>query len=332
METDPKPESEQSATPKRRIWQFLPWVLSIGIVLFLFSRVDFGELKSSFARADFIRFSLVIGLAVPYVFVLDALLLRLIVTRLIGPVSIRDMVAFKAVSHFGQALTFVAASATMAGLIHRKHKYGFQASFSAFLFQMAIDVIGLLALMTMGFFVGGEHIPEGLRTALPPVMVVGWVLSFCGVAFWLSGISWGPLGRIRQWPLFESFRRAKAMDYFVILLARLSLLMSYACIDYLVLRSFGIETPFGAQQIYTAMVAFVVVVPGTVSGLGTVQPVLIALYSPHVVGSVDAYTQVLAFSTVFGPTVNLCRIAIAYLFLNTVAKSLGIGVEKKKER
>ena len=315
-------DTQQPTPSKRQLRRFLPWLLSLAIVVVLFANVDFPELRNALSRADFVRFLSVIVLAVPIVFVLDALILRLIFQRLIGAISIRDMVSFKAVSHFGQALTFVAAPATMAGLIQRKYKYGFRVSFSAFLFQMAVDVIGLIVLITVGLAVGAEHVPEGLRDTLRTVLAVGWILSFCGVGFWVSGIAWGPLGRLRRWHLFEAFRRAKLADYLVILLARLCLLTTYACIDYLAVRSFGIETPFGAQQVYTALIAFAIVVPGTVSGLGAVQPVLIALYSPHVVGSVDAYAQVLAFSTVWGPTVNVCRIAIAYFFLNTVAKSL----------
>ncbi len=295
-------------------------------MIVLFSRVDINEVKDSFARAQLGAFALTVLVATSILFVVDALSVKIIFKRLLGPITTRDVLAFKGVSHFGQALNITAAAATMAALLGKRYGFGFRSSFSAFLFQMAVDVMTLIIMMTVGLVVGGDQLPPQIRDTIPFILAVGWPLSIAGVAFWVIGdkigLDRGWLGKLRNWRFFDSFRRAKLADYFVVIAARSVLLFGYMCTDYLLVRTFGIETPFGAQLAFTALISFTVAVPLSISGLGAIQVVLIALYTPFVIVSGDPTAQVLAFSTLMGPTVNLCRIGIAYLFLGQVSRDL----------
>lgn len=286
---------------------------------------------AAFNQADMARLLIVAVVAVPVLFAADAWILKLIFDRLVGHVSTRDMLTVKGASHFGQALNTGAAMATMAFLVHRRHGYGFWAGMSAFLFQMAIDTMALILLMTLGITFAGDVIPASLRAGLVPVLAVGWVASGVGVGFWLSGFAMGPFARLRRVAGLAAFDRARSRDYLAIFSARLALMISYACVDYLVVRSFGIVTPFEAQIVYTSILAFAMAVPASISGLGAVQIVMILLYGGHVLGA-DPEAQILAFSTAWGPLINLLRIAIAYLFLHRVSKMLSTPADDIGQR
>ncbi len=316
---------------RRRLFAATPWVLSLGVVVFLFGTADLGAVAAAFARADLGAFLAVVAVSVSIMYVVDTLTLVLIFRRLVGWVSFRDMLAFKGVSHFGQALNFSAGAGTMAFLVDRKYGHGFLASSSAFLFQMATDVMALTILMTVGLAFGGEYLPEALRRGLLVPVVLLWCGSVAGVGFWLSGWSPGPLAKLRRWRVLEAFRRARAADYLAILGARLTLLVGYSVGDWAAVRTFGIATSIDAQQVVTALVGFMSAVPASISGLGALQPVMISLYSPYVIGDVDPYAVTLAFSTAFGPAVNIVRLGIAYAFLGSVSRGLREALEQRAQ-
>ena len=88
-------------------------------------------------------------------------------------------------------------------------------------------------------------------------------------------------------------------------------------------NAFGVHIPLETLLMYSPLITFVQVIPATVSGLGAVQGVMIALFAAHVpAGLGDPKAVIVAYSTVSGPLMTLMRLVIGYLFVARVTRDV----------
>ena len=122
---------------------------------------------------------------------------------------------------------------------------------------------------------------------------------------------------------YDSAADAKMADYGVMIVSRVAFIGVYIVLTWLILPTFQIDVPVLLLLVYLPIGTFVQIIPASVSGLGAVQVVLIALYAPHVIASIaDGEAQVLAFTTFMGPATTLARILLGYFFVRTVMRKV----------
>jgi len=317
----------------------LPWLLSLVIVGYLFWSVDSDAVLAAVQGADLQTLVWVMVLSAPLILLADAATLWLLFSRLIARLPFREVVAIKGVSYFFNAITYSAGTGGIAYLVHRRTQGrdlevaesrpvgGFLHVLSSLLWLNFIDIIALLLLIGAGLILAHDHVPPQLAEQLPYVLVGGAVIVVGALIYWRAGVDFLVLGPLRSWRIFRSFADAQMADYGVMVSSRVAFVGVYIILTWLLLPTFQIEVPFLLLLVYMPIGTFVQIVPASVSGLGAVQVVMIALYAPHVASSIpDGEAQVLAFTTFLGPATTFIRVLLGYLFLKTVMTRVMGGV------
>jgi uncharacterized membrane protein YbhN (UPF0104 family) len=301
----------------------LPWLLSLLIVGYLFWSVDLGAVMAAVEGAEMGTLMAIMVLSAPIILAADASTIWLMFRRLLAPYPYREIVAIKGVSYFFNAITYSAGTGGIAYLVHRRWGAGFLHCISLLLWMSFIDVMTLLLIIGLGLLLAADLLPVGLATQLPYVLLGGAIISVGAIIYWRLGVDFLILGRMRTWRIFRAFADAKMADYGVMIASRTAFIGVYIVLTWLLLPTFQIEVPVLLLLVYLPIGTFVQIIPASVSGLGAVQVVLIALYSPHVAATVaDGEAQVLAFTTFMGPTTTFVRVMVGYVFVRTVMKSL----------
>ncbi len=305
----------------RRLKLLLPWLLTLGIVGWLLSRTDVDAIWQALVRADLAALSAVLVGFSLVVFVADAATLTLLFRRFCAPMPYGEVLAVKGVSYFLNAINYSAASGGMALFIQRKRGVPFLRGLSSLLWLNFVDVVALVAMLAVGLLFGHDLLPGELGHRVPWVLGVGALVVTGALVYWNAGIDFLVLGRLRGWRIFETFREARLSDYARMAVVRAAFISLYVGLAWAALPYFDIHIPLGTLLIYTPLLTFVQIVPASISGLGAIQVVMVALFAPHVgPASADAAAQVLAYSTISGPGMTLLRLGLGYAFVANIAR------------
>lgn len=304
----------------------LPWMVAAAIVAWLLLRMDMSEVGAALAKADLVGLlALTIGLAVAG-FLADTATLQLLFVRLVTKMSYRETLPIRGAAYFFNAVNYALATGAMGWFLHKKKKIPFARSLSTLMWMAVVDIIALIVLLTGGMAFASELLPPTIRATLPTLLVIAWIGILGGLVYWLARFDFFVLGRLRTWPVFAAFHRARGADYLVVGAARTAFIFTYVLMSFVLLPTFDIHIDLGTLMIYVPILTFVQIVPASVSGLGAVQPVMILLYAPHAIGE-DPEAQVFAYSVIIGPLMAVLRLGIGALFIGNVARDMVPSVE-----
>jgi len=306
-----------------RVKRLIPWVLSLSIVGFLFLTTDIEAVGDALAGADWGRLVACMAAVTLGAYVVDSLTLVALFRRFVGRVGVGEVLRIKGVSYFLNAINYTLAMGGMAWILHKKRDIKFLETFSSFFWLFFVDIIALCTLITLGLALGPDAIGDS-RTVerIPYIVLVIWGIVVGSLIYWNGGFDFFVLGRLRAWRVFDTFRRAKLKDYPTMVLMRSGFIMVYVLMHWSILPAFGVEIDLGHMLLYAPLIAFVQVIPATVSGLGAVQGVMVALFTPHVPPEVGGSAAILAYSTVIGPLMMVMRLVIGYVFVHSVSKDI----------
>ena len=303
----------------------LPWLLSLGIVGWLASRIHLEEVGAALSQAEHGPLLIWMLVFTVLVFVGDAACLTLLFRRLLGRFSFSEVLAVKGVSYFLNAVNYSAGTGSIAYFVHKRGGLPFLRALSALLWLNFVDIAALLIILGAGFWADASLLPEEIAAQLPWVLAVGGAVVVGALIYWRLGVNFLILGRFRSMAVFSAFSDAKMSDYLALLGARTAFIGLYVVMAYALLPTFHILVPLSVLLVYVPLLTFVQIVPASVSGLGAIQVVMVALYAPYVaahLAGADPVETVVAFSTVVGPGVTLLRLGIGYALLGRLAPGL----------
>ncbi|MCC6624491.1 MAG: flippase-like domain-containing protein [Deltaproteobacteria bacterium] len=302
--------------------RLLPWVLSLGVVAFLFLTTDLAAVSDALASADWPRLVGFMALVTAATFMVDAATLVPLMRRFVTPVPYREVVAIKGVSYFLNALNYSLAAGGMAWMVHKKRQVPFLGALSALVWLFFVDIVALGVMLALGWAVGHELPGAGaLAGQVPIVIAVVWAVILGALVYWNGRVDFLFFGFFRRWRLFSAFAEARLADYIPFSAIRVGFITLYVIMHWLLLPAFGVHIPFWALLMYAPLITFVQVIPANVSGLGAVQGVMVALFAPHVDPAVgDPRAVIIAYSTVIGPLMTAMRLVIGYAFMSTMAR------------
>lgn len=308
----------------RRLKRATPWLLSLCVVAFLLLTTDLAAVGSALETADWGRLVALMAVVTLAAYVVDSLTLIVLFRRFVAPVTPGEVFRIKGVSYFFNAINYSLAAGAMAWILHKKRGAPFLETFSSLVWFFFIDIIALVFLLTLGYFVGSDAIAATPFAArLPWIILAIWLIVVGTLLYWNAGLDFVVLGFMRRWRVFDAFRRARVADYPAMMLMRAGFIMVYVLMHWALLPAFGVDIPLDALLVYAPLIAFVQVIPATISGLGAVQGVMVALFAVHVSPAVgDGQAVIVAYSTVIGPLMMVMRLVIGYAFVARVARDL----------
>ena len=312
-----------------RLKAALPWVLALVFVGFLALTTDLTAVVGALGRADWTRLVGWMAAVTVAAWLGDALTLVPVGRRFIGPVGLGEALRVKALSYFLNAVNYSLAAGGMAWLLSRRHGTPFMRAFSALVWTFFLDIAALAGLLTAGWLLlpevaaGSGESGAHLGARLPWVVAGAWAVVAGSLLYWAFRFDFIVFGFFRRWPIFTAFTEARGGDYLRLVPARAAFFCIYIAMHALLLPAFGVEIPLLALLAYAPVLAFVQVVPATISGLGAVQPVMVALFAPHVPAEAgDGRAVIVAYSTVIGPLMAVLRLAIAWPYVGGVSRAL----------
>ncbi len=308
---------------RRSFRRWLPWLVGAGVFGWLLTTTDLNAAGRALAQSDTGGFIAIVCSAAVVLFAADTATWVLLFQRQREPVPALEVARVKAVSYIVDAINHAVAGVAAAYVLSNLRGGPFVRWLGFIVWGLAVDVIALLALLTVGNVVPGAVLAPEVASALGPLVGVGWAGVALALIYWHAGWDAFVLGRLREWRIFNGFARARLKDVALVTLARMGFLVGFALFEWLVLPTFHIHVNFATVLVLSPLVALAQSIPGTMSGLGTAQPLLVALYLPYVDPSItDPTAQAFAFTTAFGLGWTLARLLLGYAFLGPVARDM----------
>lgn len=286
---------------KGRARAAIAWVGTASLLGFLAFTTDFAAAWEAFRGADYVLFTLTAVFATLGGYVVDTLTLRYLLGAVGIRIGVREFLRVKGASYLLNIVNYNLALVLMAAVVKRRTDRGWAAAGSPFVMLNFVDLAVFGALILIAVAAGASPF-DGTATLAISVVAVG-ALSGVPVLAAFSRLTTGPawLIRIASHNLLEAFRRIAPRDLAVSLALRSLLIVLYAVMNHLFLRSFGTHISVANLLVYMPILSLVGFIPISVSGLGSTQVLMRRFYAAHVpvalatteacrVGIIDAYS------------------------------------------
>jgi hypothetical protein len=260
-----------------RLRRLAPWLAAAALLGVVFLRVDFAATARALAGADWPRF---VFAALPFAaiwLVIDAAALARLVSRFHARIELREMLRLRGATYLFLVLSYDAAQAALALALSRRLSIPLLALGGTFLFYYAVD---LSTIATLGSL-GALALPGPLGVALRPALA----LLLAGVAGALAAGAWlarRPDARRPRWlagaRVLETLGQARPRDVVEWMLWRALFYASFVAFAAATLPAFGIRVPLPALLACVPVTLSIAALPITVSGLGSAQVAMLALY------------------------------------------------------
>ena len=274
---------------QRMLRRLAPWLAAAGLLALVFVRVDFAATERAIASADWPRFVLS---ALPFAGIwlaIDAAALARLISRFHAPVTFRSMLRLRGGTYLFLVLSYDAAQAALALALSRRLRVPLLALGGTFLFYYATDLLTIASLGSLG----AAGLP-GVGAALRPALL-GVVVAVGGALAAGAGLARLPEGRLPHWlrsaRLLETLRRVTPRDVAEWMGWRCLFYGSFVAFAAATLPAFGIHVPWPALVACVPVTLSIAALPITVSGLGSAQLAMLALYGPFADGgTIVAYS------------------------------------------
>jgi uncharacterized membrane protein YbhN (UPF0104 family) len=271
----------------------LPWVVALGLLVFLFKKIPPQELWSSYHRVSlvpFLLFAIVYFLAVG---LLDTYGLSRVLSKFCNPIHLGELWPGRCVSYLISLVNYNAGQVGLAGYLKRKKDFSFFKSLGSIFFVTATDLYWIVFLAFLGsFFVDFQFEGFSLSLWTQRIGYIAFLALLLHLAFWnrwfykilpfkfhFAFADW-----IRGRHLFQAFHHAKLKDYLLTALRRLPLHLIFISSMWVLVRLFG-GTITWRDTFATVPIIFLLgALPITPGGLGAVQIATVELLKDKVVG------------------------------------------------
>lgn len=290
------------ALRRRRLRAALPWLGAALLLAIALSRTDLAAARGALGAADWGRYGAAAAVFAVGWLVLDSLVLARLVTRFHRPVGVRELLPLRGATYLLLALSYDAAQAALALALHRRHAIPLGALGGTFLFYYLVDVLTIASLATGGALLAAGSLPAALRVTLAGV--AGGALALLvglGVAARRGALpEW-----LRRSRVPETLARMRGRDAAEWMGWRALFYGSFVAFAAVTMPAFGLAVPLAVLIPCVPVVMSLAALPVSVSGVGSTQLAMLALYGAHAEAP-----ALLAYSLVYTATLLVVRLPI----------------------
>lgn len=312
--------SAESGRPVRASLQrCVPWAVTIGVFVFLFSRIPIDEVAEAAVRVDLSIFLPVTILNILFNFFWEVLVFAVLFRWFGTDVTYREMLPIRGATFLITLLNYIAGQGGMALLMNRWRKIPIARTTSIMLFSLFADYYMLLAFCLIGAF----QLPDVDMASLFEGTEQGHLVRFIAISWLVFALTIGFFGlylpRARGWqrtrrnPLLAAFREAPTARYFQLILFKSLGPLAGFVTAFFALSAFGLHVPFLALMAMFPIVWLIESLPISVMGMGTAQAATIWLVARFAQGGAqvsDIEAAVFAYSLLSMLLFNSGRFAI----------------------
>ena len=299
--------------------RFLPWVVAVGILTFLFWKLGWREILAAAQEADFSYLIIATILCTLPMYLLDVLSLSRVIGWFNRATPFRDLARVKAAAYLITIINYNVGSSGIAFWLKRRMGIPFLEGLASILFINLVDAAVLVAFMacTLPLLEPPLQRAAGIIVGVAATLLAGHFL------YWRGGVNFFFLKVFRGWPIFKSFREAGAGRYLALAALRAPFDLFIILNFWLALRAFGIDVPFLLVLAYVPVILFIGILPVTVAGLGTVQAATLFLFQDFA-----PEPTLFAFSILLTVVMTAVRAALGVPVFRNVSEEVMKGREE----
>lgn len=245
-----------------------PWVVTLAILTFLFSRVPAADVLAAARQAAPWTLPALVGLVL-CVYLADSFALWRTFGWFVAPLSYRDTLNLRGAAYVFSLLNYALGQGSFVWFLTQSHGVPALRAAGGVLLIMVANLLLLLLLSAAGGAVGGTTLPE----------IRGVVLAaFAGLPLYTGVLAWRPRWLAHR-PVLDVLLAAGVRGHLKAIAARLPHVGALLLLSYTALRGFGVDVPVAQALVHLPIVYFVAVLPISVQGLGPTQGAMIYFFS-----------------------------------------------------
>ncbi|HWP64485.1 MAG TPA: hypothetical protein VNO26_01070 [Candidatus Limnocylindria bacterium] len=281
--------------------------MTAAIFAFLFGRYPVDRVVATLAEA---RWGLFLLLMVPYggfYLLVDTFVLQQAVSWFNVRVAYRDVLPVRATAYILSLVNTQLGQGGIAVYLHRRHRIPFWQVTGTVVFVALIEIYQLALYSSIGAAISREPKAPWAVYGVMAGYLVGHLLYF----------SLPSVRRASGLPILAAFRRARPVQYLLLLLAKTPNLLAAVLVHWLALPLFGIEIPLTTLLTFLPLVFFFAALPIAAAHLGPSQAAWTYFFADYATGE-----QLLAYSLASHFTFMVVNALYGLLFLRRAAREL----------
>ena len=260
---------------RRKLTTVLPWVITAGLLVYLFKKTPIQEVVEAASRAApwTIPAMVVITLAI---FLADCLAIWKTFGWFVAALTFKEALTLRAATYLLAMVNYTLGQGAFVYFLNRTRGVRVMKAAAAVLLIMGINVLLLLLMATVGLLMGAQPLPGFQR---------GVYVAYVGLAVYIVLLMLKPAW-LRRRGAFEVLLSAGLSGHLKALLVRVPHTFTLLIFNYVGLTAFGVHVPF-LQIVLCLPVVFLAGVLPAVAGLGPIQAAMVLFFARYATGTQD---------------------------------------------
>jgi hypothetical protein len=258
---------------RKRLGRLLPWLVAVGVLAFMFSRVSVIDTLAAVSQAAWWTVPALAGITV-VIFLADTFAIWRTFGWFLARLSYFEVMVVRGASYLLALINYAVGQGALVYFVHRSRGVPVMRGAAAVLLTMGINVLLLLILTTVGLFFAPQ-VPPALKT----VVLVGHGGLVVYLALVVAKPRW-----LTSRAIFDVLANAGITGHLKVMAVRLPHLTSLIVFSYVSLRGFGVRVPVAQAILFLPVVYFIAVLPISPAGLGTSQAAMVYLFAQYAPG------------------------------------------------
>jgi Lysylphosphatidylglycerol synthase TM region len=257
---------------RKSLLRVLPWVVTVGLLAIVFSRISFHDVVADTRRAA--PWMVPVTLAcVAAVYLADSFAIWKTFGWFLTRMSFTDVLLVRGATYLLAAINYNVGQGAIVYFVHRNAGTTIMRGVATILLVLGTNVLALLFLATAGMTVA---------PAVPFAVKVLVAVAWGGLAIYVVAVALRP--RWLDKPLFEVLLNAGVGGHLRALAVRVPHIASLVILQFTLLHAFGIQVPLVDALATLPVIFLVAVLPISIQGLGTTQAAMVYFFAQYAPG------------------------------------------------
>jgi uncharacterized membrane protein YbhN (UPF0104 family) len=262
---------------RKKLGRILPWVVTLGLLFYVFRSISFSEILAAFATAA----SWTVPVLIPCVlgvYLGDSFAIWKTFGWFVTRLSFREVLVVRGATYLLALVNYSVGQGAIVYFVNRSRGIPLLRGTAAVLLVMGTNILLLLVFATIGLLVAPD---------LPPAMRKIVFGAYAALAVYAVLLLLKPRWLTSR-PIFDVLFAAGVSGHLRALLVRIPHIGILMVFTFASLRAFGVQVPVAQAILYLPVIYFIGVLPIAVMGLGTTQAAMIYFLSSYVPGATPA--------------------------------------------
>ncbi len=278
---------------RRTVTRLLPWLITAGVLAYLFSRLPFEQVVQAARNAAPWTIPTIASIVL-LVYLADCLAIWTTFGWFVAPLTFRETLTLRGATYLLALINYALGQGAFVYFLNRSRGVPLVRAAAAVVLIMGINLLLLLFLSTLGLVLGAEVLPE-VRNLI-------WI-AYGGLAFYVALLVWRPAWLLRR-PILDVLLNAGLVGHVRALVVRAPHVATLLALNHVALHAFGVRVPLLQTLLCFPVVLLVAVLPISVQGVGPTQGAMIFFFARYAPGDAS-----LREATVFAASLGTQAIA-----------------------